>query len=741
MASLIVCEKPKVAEKVALALSDGKAERKARSGISYFEFERGGKKIFVAAAVGHIYTLKQDSKGSDYPVFDIDWAPSWEVEKEAKFTKPYLELLEKLGKECDEFVNSCDFDVEGSLIGYNVIRFACNSLQGKRMKFSALTNEDLVDAYETMGPLDTNNAIAGETRHILDWFWGINMSRALMQAIRSAGIYKVLSIGRVQGPALSLVALREHEIIHFKSEPYWMLFADSGDTRFTHVKDRFMKKEEAEKSLANSEAAKNKAAVERVSRTEKRLPPNPPFDLTSLQVEAFKVFGVSPAHTLSMAQTLYEGSLISYPRTSSQKLPAKLNLKKILERLSSNPDYSERAASLLKAGRVKPFEGAKDDPAHPAIHPTGQKPSSGLGERERKLYDLIVKRFLACFAEFAVREGMSVSIGLGEEKFSVSGARTVSPGWMDYYAPYAKFEEEILPDFREGAPIKISKLEMPEKVTLPPKRYTEASVIQALEKRKLGTKATRSVVIETLHKRGYIEGKKNITVTKFGLAIHATLARHCKEIMDERLTREFEDLTDAIAEGKAEEDDVVREGEGTLEIILEKFKKNEQVIGKELASTFVEQRKEEETLGKCIKCGNNIRILRNRATGKQFAACSGYPECRVTFPLPQMAKIIGTGKPCPTCGTPIILVRRKARRDFEMCLFTGCATKANWGKKNASTEKKQVEAKPGPAAPASAIAPAAAKPEGAAAPAPVAKPAKKPSAKKPRKAKPAAGSG
>ncbi|MDD5317399.1 MAG: DNA topoisomerase I [Candidatus ainarchaeum sp.] len=738
MASLIICEKPKVAEKVAAALSGNGAERRARDGISYFEFERNGKKIFVASAVGHLYTLKQETPGSSYPVFDIDWAPSWKVEKDAKHTKPYVELLEELGKKCDEFVNSCDYDVEGSIIGYNAIRFACNSLEGRRMKFSALTAEDLVEAYETMGPLDVNNAIAGETRHILDWFWGINLSRALMHAIRSAGIYKVLSIGRVQGPALSILALREHEIMHFKPAPYWQLFALSGDTRFLHVKDRFMRKEEAEAARKNSEEAKNCAKIEKVSRTEKRLPPNPPFDLTSLQVEAFKVFGFSPAHTLSMAQTLYESSLISYPRTSSQKLPAKLNLQKILQKLAANPAYSQKAGALLRAGRLKPFEGAKEDPAHPAIHPTGMQPSAGLGEREKKLYDLVAKRFIACFAEFAVREGMSVTIALGPEKYSVSGARTLSPGWIAYYSPYGKFEEEILPDFKEGAEIPVSAIEMPEKMTQPPKRYTEASIIQALEKKRLGTKATRSVVIETLHKRGYIEGRKSLGVTKFGLAVHGALARHCKEILDEALTRELEELTDQIAEGRGEEDDVIREGEGTLELILDKFKKSEPVIGKELAATFVEQRREEETLGKCVKCGNAIRILRNRATGKRFAACSGYPNCRETFPLPQMAKIIATGKACPSCGTPVILVRRKARRDFEMCLYTKCATKAGWGKSNA--EKKQAESKPAAEKPAEgkteAVQAQEPKPARAAR-----KPASKPSAKKPGKAKPAAGSG
>ena len=721
MSSLIVCEKPKVAQKVADALSGGKAERKAKFGVSYYELERNGKKIFVAPAVGHIYTLRQISKGSQYPVFDIEWAPSWEVEKGSEFTKNYLHSLESIAKGCDEFVNSCDFDVEGSLIGYNVIRFACKSKTGKRMKFSALTEEDLIEAYESAGPLDESNAVAGETRHILDWYWGINMSRALMHAIRSTGMYKVMSIGRVQGPALHILATKEREIAAFVSQPYWQLFAIHDVLRFLHEKEKFFKKEEAELAKANSEAHLGKATVTSVTRTEKKIPPNPPFDLTSLQVEAYKCFGFSPSATLAMAQTLYEGSLISYPRTSSQKLPAKLNLPKLLQKLAENPAYAERANSLLKTGKTKPHEGGKEDPAHPAIHPTGLRPSRDLGEREFKLYDLIAKRFLAVFADFAVREGMRVNIAIGPETFFVTGARTVSAGWIDFYAPYAKFEEEHLPDFKQGEAISISKIEMEEKETQPPKRYTEASVIQALEKKNLGTKATRAVVIETLHKRGYLKGARSVEVTPFGLKVDGSLSAHCPEITDEKLTRAFEKEVDLISRGKLAAQKVIAQGQETLTTILEKFKAQEKDIGLELVDTFKEQRREDETLGPCPNCGKDMRVLRNRASGKQFTGCSGYPDCRTTYPLPQMALVIKTGAKCATCNTPIITVRRKARRDFDMCLDPRCPTKANWGQpKSAPAPSKAPaapavpptdSASPGPAAPAVTAAKPAAKPK------------------------------
>lgn len=585
-----------------------------------------------------------------------------------------------------------------SLIGANVIQYACNTplSKAKRMKFSALTSDDLIEAYENLLPLDELNAIAGEARHMLDWFWGINLSRALMHAVRSAGMYKVLSVGRVQGPSLHMLAKRELEIQKFRPEPYWQLFAIYRGLKFQHELEKFFKKEEAEERRRISDANKANGIVDEVTRTRKKLPPNPPFDLTSLQVEAFGCFGFSPAATLAMAQTLYEASLISYPRTSSQKLPAKLNFPKILNKLAQNPAYSEKAKKLISAGRFKPHEGAKEDSAHPAIHPTGLMASGErAGEKELRLYDLIVKRFLACFAEFATREGMRVDILLGLERYFITGARTVEKGWIEFYEPYAKFEEVVLPDLAEKTPIVIEKIEMPQKETQPPKRYTEASIIQALEKANLGTKSTRAVVIETLRKRGYMTGKKALEVTPFGLSVNAALGHYCREILDEKLTMEFEEKMDGIAEGKIEEDEVIHEAEGALEVILDKFKRHESAIGKELVGVFKEQRAEEQTLGKCPTCKTgDLRIMRGRATGKQFAACSNYPQCKQSYPLPQNALIIKTPKVCEKCGTPIYMVRRKGRRDFEMCLDPKCPTKAGWGKPKPPVKKVEEARKP-----------------------------------------------
>jgi len=689
MASLIICEKPKVAQKVALALSEGNVEQKRLHGINYYHLKRGTAELYIAPAVGHVYTLAQKTQGSGYPVFDIEWIPSYEVDKGADYTKSYVKVLESLAKKCDEYIGACDFDIEGSTIAYNIIRYACNSEKGKRMKFSALTNEDLVEAYENLLDFDYNNAHAGVARHKLDWMWGINLSRALMQAIRSAGMFKVMSIGRVQGPALSLLAKKELEIRKFKPEPYWTIYAkDEQKVKFVHEPEKQFKKEEADESLKNSTENKDNAVVTKVTQSEKKIPPNPPFDLTSLQVEAYRVFKIPPAQTLKLAQNLYEASFISYPRTSSQKLPAKLNLAKIIAALSKHQDYKESAEKLISAKRFKPHEGKKSDPAHPAIHPTGLLPGKNLPDKEKKLYDLIAKRFLSCFGEWAKRASMSVKISIGPEAFGASGSRTTYQGWFESYSPYVKLDEVSLPAYKEGEKVVVSKVKMDEKQTQPPKRYTDASIITALEKRDLGTKATRSVVIETLKKRGYVAGKKSIEVSDFGLVVYAALHKNCNEILDSKLTRQFEEKMRLIQEGKASETEVVDEGKHVLLKILDHFKSNEKQIGDWLASAFREQRRTDSILGKCNKCGENLVIRRARASGKQFAACSGYPKCTQTYPLPQHALIISTDKVCEKCGTPIYIVRRKGRRDFEMCLDPKCETKKDWGKKPAPKKKK-----------------------------------------------------
>ncbi|MEM3399764.1 MAG: DNA topoisomerase I [Candidatus Micrarchaeia archaeon] len=666
---LIICEKPKVAEKVARALSEGAIAKKRFGRASYFVFSRKGKEVVVAPSVGHVFTLVEKTKGGNYPVFDVEWAPTYMLGN-ATYSKDYVNMLAHLAKRAEEYINSCDYDIEGSLIGYNIMRFLCGEGKRTRMRFSMLTSEELVKAYENRGELDVLNAVAGETRHYIDWFYGINWSRALMSALQSAGIKKVLSIGRVQGPTLKILTQREREIAAFVPTPYWQVVAVCRGVEFLHEKEKFERKEDA---VEVKNRSKNPGKIFEVKGERARVPPLPPFDLTSLQVEAYRCFGFSPEHTLELAQSLYENSAISYPRTASQKLPRELGLANIIGRLSENPEYAPHAKSLIANNRFIPREGKKTDPAHPAIFPTGI--FFKMGDREKKLYDLIVRRFLACFAEEAVVEKQKVGLSLGGERYFAGGSRIVEKGWIDFYAPYASIEEKVLPTFKEGERADAEKVVIKSKKTRPPARYTKASIIQALESRGLGTKATRAQIVETLFKRGYVEGR-SICVTKLGIAVCTTLEKYCPELLDEKFTRELEEKMDRIQTGEIRREEVIGEGKRTLTMMLAKFKEVERAVGLDLAAG-IEGKKE---IGRCKSCGAGLVVINTRK-GSVFVGCTNYPKCRNTYPLPQKSIFKETGKTCEVCKTPVLLVIR-GKTKFEMCLDPMCEKKKKWGWKN-----------------------------------------------------------
>ncbi|MCC7570027.1 DNA topoisomerase I [Candidatus Micrarchaeota archaeon] len=680
---LIICEKPKVAEKVAQALSKGSCEKIKEKDVNYYVFGKGDSKTFVVSSVGHVYSLGEKKQNwSTYPIFDIEWKPIYEISRTSDYTKKYLNLIKKIGKGADEIVNSCDFDVEGSLIGYNLIKYGCNAdpSKAKRMKFSALTPKDLIEAYDNRFSLDIQNAYAGEARHKLDWFYGINLSRALMTSLRKNGIKKVLSIGRVQGPALAILVKKELLISKFVSEPYWELWANINDLIFFHTKGKFTDENEVVQIL--NKVKNGKSEIIGITKSKKDLPPPPPFDLTSLQVEAYNSFKYPLSYTLQLAQTLYENSLISYPRTSSQKLPEKLGIGNILSLLSKQNKYSDLASNLINQGRTKPYQGPKDDPAHPAIHPTGLAPKN-LGAREAKLYDLIVRRFLACLGPNAVRESWSANLISEKEKFTAKGTHTTDKGWLEYY-PFTKLSEIPPPNVIKGKVL--PKFGQTKKMTKPPKRYTQATLVSELEKKKLGTKATRAVVVDTLFKRDYLEGK-SIEVKPLGIAIYNALKPFCQEILDEKLTRYFEDEMEKIQTESPEKSfetskKVVDEGKKTITKISEKFKKNELEIGKKL----VEAMKDEIYMGPCPKCGNPLMIRRSRANNKQFIGCSSFPKCTQTYPLPQNVEVKSTNEVCQHCKTPVVEIKPKKGDSYKLCLNPYCPSKTK--KQEAPPEKQ-----------------------------------------------------
>jgi len=689
MTILIISEKPNASMRLATALSEGEVEKKKSGKAVWYEITRNGEKHLVVPAVGHLFSLKQKGNGKwTYPVFESEWAPSFEINKHSSFSKPYFKNFEKLSKKADKFIIATDYDSEGSVIGFNILRFICKKEVANRMKFSTLTQSDLVEAYENISGLDTPQINAGIARHKLDWLYGINTSRALTLAIKSQNnFFKVLSTGRVQGPALKIIATKEEEIENFVSKPYWEIEAlletqDKQKIIARHEEGKFWEKD---KPKEIKDKCKDKARVSDVTRRKYKQNPPHPFDLTSMQVEAYSVFGFSPRQTLDLAQSLYDSGLISYPRTSSQKLPKKIGYEKIIKELSKQRNYKKLAEKLI-GKKLVPNEGKKKDMAHPSIFPTGEKPS-GLDEHEKKLYDLIVRRFLATFGDPAVRESMKIIFDINGESFYAIGKRTIEKNWIEFYENYVNYDEQLLPDLKIGDSLSVDKIEILEKETQPPSRFNEASLIKKLEKLGLGTKATRATIIKTLFDRGYISGKQ-IKITKLGTSVVKTLKKYCPEILSEKLTRKFEEEMKLIEMEKIDKEKVIEEAKKTLKEILTKFKQNEEKIGSELHEALVETRNNQYIVGKCPECGNNLRMIKSKKSGKRFIGCEGYKDgCRVSFPLPQYGLIQPFGI-CKACGHPQVKVIRKGKRPWILCIDPNCPSKKDWGKKEDNKTKE-----------------------------------------------------
>jgi len=670
---LVIAEKPNAAEKIAYAL--GKAQAKREGNVRYYVAQANGDTLTVAPLVGHLFSLgpKAKVKGK-YPIFDLEWKPIWEVSKKSDYAKPYAKLIEKLAKESEKFIIASDFDNEGELLGLNALRFLCKKEDAKRMKFSTLTATDLKESYENILPsLAWGQAEAGEARHYLDWIWGINLSQAAMQALLKATKFrKILSIGRVQGPALAFLAKREQEIKAFVAKPYWQIsIVTSTEPQIEafHHKDIFWDEKEAKKIF---EKIKDKPAkVADIKTTEENVQPPTPFDLTTLQMEAWRNFHISPKMTQQLAQDLYTKALISYPRTSSQKLPPTINYKKIISSLAKQKAYTSFANRFF-GKPLRPREGMKTDPAHPAIYPTGEIPGD-LDDKQRKLYDLIVKRFFSVFAPSAVRETVKVIFEIEKEHFHFSGSRFIEDGWREFYKPYSEKKEETSPKLIVGQVVN-EKSKFHSKKTVPPKRYTPATIIKELEKRNLGTKSTRAQVIDTLAQRGYISGT-SIEVTKLGQELINAFSKYAPDILSEQLTRHFEGEMEQIQERTKKKEYVFHEAKKILIDLLNKFNLHAKEIGEELAKAAAEAKRAETTLMKCPKCGiGDFKVIFSKATKKRFLACNRYPDCKTTWSLPQ----VGLLKFLPekhSCGTPMIAIIKKGSKPWKLCPNPNCPEK------------------------------------------------------------------
>ena len=662
MHEVIICEKPKASEKIASALSKNSVKKKYKK-VSYYEFEENGNKTTVLSAVGHLYSLAPKNKKQGR-LFDVEWVPLYEKDKQKKYVKDYVDAIKKFSKKADRFVHACDYDIEGTLIGYNAMKYACGDGSfdnAVRMKFSTLTDEDITAAYETPLKIDFNQVDSGIARHVLDFLFGVNISKSLTDSVMQATKrYIQLSAGRVQTPTLAILVEREKEIQKFIPEPYWMIKADldvpgieEGITA-DHKAGKIFDKTVADEIFADCDG--KDALIDSIDIKETVKTPPVPFDLGSLQSEAYGVFGFSPKKTQQIAQNLYTEGFTSYPRTSSQKLPKSIGVDKILKKLSYNASFKHQIAKIKKP--YKPNEGKKTDEAHPAIHPTGVLPKE-LSTDYRKLYELITFRFISVFGEDGILESMKTNLKIGKQDFNFSRKRMAKMGWMDL-TPFRKPDTDIFPSIKEGETLAVKDIRSEEKETKPPARYNQASLIRELEKRGLGTKSTRANIISILYTRKFVEGKK-IKVNELGEHLIDTLKKYSNKITSEELTREFETELREILEGNEDKELIIDRAKVELTSILDDIENNKLKVGEELYKSYRESR----VVGKC-KCGKNL-ILIDRPRGSTFVGCSGYPECKSTYSMPMGATVLKAT--CNECGLPLISFGKPRQR---ACLDPKC---------------------------------------------------------------------
>lgn len=572
---MIVCiaEKPSVAKDIARILGATNSHQ------GYME----GNGYQVTWTFGHLCTLKEPN---DYTEMWKHWSLSSLPMIPQRFgiklidddgIKRQFAVIEKLMQSADGIVNCGDAGQEGELIQRWVMQKAGAKCPVKRLWISSMTDEAIREGFASLKDQNEYQSlyIAGLSRAIGDWLLGMNATR--LYTLKYGQNRQILSIGRVQTPTLALIVNRQKEIDSFEPEPYWVLATVYRDTTFTATKGKFSTKEEGEAAFATiADKPFTVTAVQKKNGTE--APPRL-FDLTSLQVECNRKFSYSAETTLKLIQGLYERKLTTYPRVDTQFLSDDIYPKcpSILSGISKQYEALMeplKGKKLPKSKRV--FDTSKVTDHH-AIIPTGV-PATGLTDMERNVYDLIARRFIAVFYPDCKFSTTTVLGTVEDVEFKATGKEILSPGWRDVYAQQNATaddderkgdEERTLPTFVKGE----SGPHVPtlsEKWTTPPKYYTEATLLRAMEtagkfvedetlraalkENGIGRPSSRAGIIETLFKRHYIRReRKNLVATATGIelidTIHEELLKSCEltGIWEKRL-RDIEHKKDDAAD-------------------------------------------------------------------------------------------------------------------------------------------------------------------------------------------------
>ncbi|HEX2728460.1 MAG TPA: DNA topoisomerase I, partial [Rubrobacteraceae bacterium] len=431
-----------------------------------------------------------------------------------------------------------------------------------------------------------------------------------------------------------------------------------------HATDRF--KEEAAVGEAYENLAET-ATVTEVKQKSASRPPTTPFNTTSFLTAAASI-GFAPSRAARLAEDLYTDGYISYPRTDNTVYPRSLDLREVLGFLKRVEGVGQHAEKLLAQDKLSPTRGKKETTDHPPIYPTGFASKKALRDDQWKIYQLVVRRFLATLMGPAKTLRTTLRFDSGGETLTTGGTVVTEEGWLGAY-PYSRRADEEIPNLNEGEVLKVVSAEILAKETQPPGRYGAGRLINVMEDLGLGTKATRPNIIQNLYDRGYVHDDPLIPTEK-GIKVAQALTDFASEIASHEMTAELERSMDAISEGKISKENVVDESRDVLRRVYEHLQNSET----EFADIVWEGIRTDETLGKCPVSGHDLIIRRNRKSRKRFVGCSGYPDCTVTYPLPQRGEIIPLGTQCDACGSPEIKVLG-GRRPWITCINMDCPKK------------------------------------------------------------------
>ena len=662
---LVICEKQIAAGRIASILSNGKAILKKAGKMPYYTFTKDGEEWIVLGLKGHIVNLDyppEFNRWKGISPLDLIW-----IEPYKRITnKAIADILKMFADEASEVIIATDFDREGELIGVEAIeilrKYNKNLKNIKRARFSALTRSEIISAFSNLVDIDYNLAKAAETRQIIDLVWGATLTRFVSMAAKQYG-KDFLSIGRVQSPTLAMIVDREKQIKEFVPEPYWQIAAnlEKDKTTFSalHKKDKIKNEEEAKKIYEKIKDVE-KAFVSSVNRSIKKEIPPTPFDTTSFLNAASSILKLSASRAMEIAEELYMQGWISYPRTDNTVYPKSLRIDDILHLLKDSA-FSDFAEITIKNRRKMPTRGKKETTDHPPIHPVDMPPLKKLTPEQKEVYALIVKRFLATLTKDATAEITNAEIEIKGEVFVANGYRLIEPTWKLIYP--TKTGEKEIPELRENEEIDVKSVKLLRKETKPPRRFTQGALISEMEKLGLGTKSTRHEIIKKLYSRKYIIGSTPIpTATAF--AVVDTIRPY--DISKPDMTAQLEKDMDNIAEGKEDESKVIKKSREMLHRVLTSLENNKHAIRSSLRKALTLQ----NTIGTCPSCGKPLVVRTASKSKKRFVGCTGYPNCKVTYPLPQKGRIIPTDKKCPVCGAPIIKINKK-----EMCINPDCPSK------------------------------------------------------------------